>query len=46
MQWFIEQQGLGGSFGSPNHRVYPRKGCPGCEGQEVGRPKKRKYVDI
>lgn len=46
MQWFIEQQGIDGNFGSPNHRVYPRPGCLACEGPEAGKSKKRKYIDI
>ena len=46
MQWFIEQQGIDGNFGSPNHRVHPILGCFVCEGQDAGRPKKRKHIDI
>lgn len=46
MQWFIEQQGIDGKFGSANHRVYPRPGCPACEGSEAGTRKKRKCIDI
>lgn len=48
IQWFIEQQGIGGVFGLPNHKVFPKAGCSVCEGagRGAGRPKKRKYVDI
>ncbi|KAJ6008530.1 FabD/lysophospholipase-like protein [Penicillium herquei] len=50
IQWFIEQQGLDGTFGSPAHtQASAETGCPICEvprsrGQWFG--KKRKYVDI
>jgi hypothetical protein len=46
MQWFTEQQGLEWSFGTASHRFNTKGRCPACEGQDVGRPKKRKYVDI
>jgi hypothetical protein len=46
MQWFLEQQGIDESFGSPNHRSFSRKVCPVCEGEGTGRSKKRKYIDI
>jgi hypothetical protein len=46
IQWFTEQQGLDWSFGSLDHKLNPERGCPLCEGQQHGRPRKRKYADI
>lgn len=46
IQWFIEQQGIDGGFGSPNHRVFTKVGCHMCEVRGAGRQKKRKYVEI
>lgn len=46
IKWFTEQQGLDWSFGSRDHRSSSREGCPACEGQQAGKPRKRKYTDI
>ncbi|KAJ5178966.1 hypothetical protein N7492_002176 [Penicillium capsulatum] len=46
MQWFVEQQGIDRVFGSPDHKAISAGGCPFCDGQDSGRPRKRKYIDI
>lgn len=47
MQWFTEQQGLDWSFGSSNHPSNSsQRACPRCEGQQAGKPRKRKHGDI